>query len=764
MIAASGDARTNSLENTMSETAKTARAAMKAKAKRLASTDPQTKVDSSTWSPSEPLNTDVKTGMRPLSRRAYKKGGKVVGKADGEKAEFRADRSSRSKRYLTPDNLINRDQKMANEVREGGMAHVGGLKNGGKAKKFGGGPIGENPIGQQNQMMGRAAGAMKKGGKVKGREHHNGANGNVVGESKLPPMTSAERLKRNLGLEPRSSMNPPTRSSQTSRAEAQEPDRLGKFIEELPRKSGGRAHKASGGSFGEAFKAGRAAMLSGGPKTFEYKGKMYSTDLAKPKPQASPMMETSNTTRAKNVADRNANTRAAADADLMRGQGARERTQAGIASTQARQRSEMAASPEMKDIMQRGSMNSSAMARPQNQGQGPTRENEPQAAVNKIMRGQVVQGAFDRFAPNQSDYPLGTEFPAFEGRPEKRGGKVKFEGSAKDQAQDKKLAAKRGMTMKQWEASKADDKHDSQKSMKGLKSGGRSKFKKGGTSDLDANDAYLMRKNMEASKKLDESGFKSRFTPGEGYYEDAKKRFIPRLENMSLTSSGLKKGGSAYAKGGRSNDDSAFEKPLLRLKKTVTGSNPAKSSKIYKDMDYNEYRVRHYQDGKHLEKADYFASDMDDANDTANEFVNKNRGGRTMKYGGGGVFSGNSTTKIPGVVGGREAHAKGGRTKSKGKGKTHINIIIGAHGAPAGGGMMPNAPVPAPMSPRTPPMPQGGPPMPPPGMMPPGAGGPPMPPPGIMPRKNGGRTIHVIDHAAGGGLGRKEKIKAYGGN
>ena len=678
MIAANGDARTNSLENTMSETAKTARASMKAKAKRLASTDPQTKVDSSTWSPSEPLNTDVKTGMRPLSRRAYKKGGKVVGKADGEKAEFRADRSSRSKRYLTPDNLINRDQKMANEVREGGMAHVGGLKHGGKAKKFGGGPIGENPIGQQNQMMGRAAGAMKKGGKVKGREHHNGANGNVVGESKLPPMTSAERLKRNLGLEPRSSMIPPTRSSQTSRAEAQEPDRLGKFIEELPRKSGGRAHKAGGGSFGEAFKAGRAAMLSGGPKTFEYKGKMYSTDLAKPKPQASPMMDM----RANRIADKR-------QADMN--------------------------------------------------------------AVEKFGRDEY-NGLSALTQPGQ-----------------KRGGKVKFEGSAKDQAQDKKLAAKRGMTMKQWEASKADDKHDKQESMKGLKSGGRSKFKKGGASDydLDANDAYLMRKNMEASKKLDESGYKSSFAPKEGHYERSKKMFIPRLENMSLTSSGLKKGGAAYAKGGRSNDDSAFEKPLLRLKKTVTGSNPAKSSKIYKDMDYNEYRVRHYQDGKHLEKADYFASDMDDANDTANEFVNKNRGGRTMKYGGGGVFSGNSTTKVPGVVGGREAHAKGGRTKSKGKGKTHINIIIGAHGAPAGGGMMPNAPVPAPMSPRTPPMPEGGPPMPPmppPGMMPSGAGGPPMPPPGMMPRKNGGRTIHVIDHAAGGGLGRKEKIKAYGGN
>lgn len=56
----------------------------------------------------------------------------------------------------------------------------------------------------------------------------------------------------------------------------------------------------------------------------------------------------------------------------------------------------------------------------------------------------------------------------------KNGGKAeKFEGSAKDQMQDKKLAAKRGMSMKDWEASKADDKHDMQESMKGLKSGGR---------------------------------------------------------------------------------------------------------------------------------------------------------------------------------------------------------------------------------------------------------------------------------------------------
>jgi len=47
-----------------------------------------------------------------------------------------------------------------------------------------------------------------------------------------------------------------------------------------------------------------------------------------------------------------------------------------------------------------------------------------------------------------------------------------WEGSKKDVSQDKKLAKKRGMSMKDWEASEADTKHDTQKSMKGLKGGG----------------------------------------------------------------------------------------------------------------------------------------------------------------------------------------------------------------------------------------------------------------------------------------------------
>lgn len=64
-----------------------------------------------------------------------------------------------------------------------------------------------------------------------------------------------------------------------------------------------------------------------------------------------------------------------------------------------------------------------------------------------------------------------------------KGGKIatkNWEGSKKDEAQDKKLAKKHGMSMKKWEKSSMDKKHDTQKSMKGLKKGGVSAYAKGG--------------------------------------------------------------------------------------------------------------------------------------------------------------------------------------------------------------------------------------------------------------------------------------------
>ena len=114
----------------MSETAKSARAAMKAKAQRLGGSDrPLEKVDSSSWSPPELLNSTTKTGARPLTRRAYKSGGKVKGPA----TKARADRPARKTgdASLSANSLINRNVKAANAEREGAGKHVGGFKNGG---------------------------------------------------------------------------------------------------------------------------------------------------------------------------------------------------------------------------------------------------------------------------------------------------------------------------------------------------------------------------------------------------------------------------------------------------------------------------------------------------------------------------------------------------------------------------------------------------------------------------------------------------------
>ena len=116
-------------ENAMD--AKSLRAAMKEKAKRLASSSSD-KVDSSTFTPAEPLNADVKTGMRPISRRAFKTGGKV----EGEASMARADRKPRG--FQEKVGLANTNQKDANEEREG-KKHIGALKTGGRVKKMGGG-------------------------------------------------------------------------------------------------------------------------------------------------------------------------------------------------------------------------------------------------------------------------------------------------------------------------------------------------------------------------------------------------------------------------------------------------------------------------------------------------------------------------------------------------------------------------------------------------------------------------------------------------
>jgi hypothetical protein len=112
----------------MSAMAEKARSDAKSKVSRMTTTDPHQKVDASSWTPPEPMHADVQTGMRPISRRQFKRGGKV----EGAKAAAHAGRKPRaSGGALTATSLINRNVKEANESRVG-TKHVGGMKKGGR--------------------------------------------------------------------------------------------------------------------------------------------------------------------------------------------------------------------------------------------------------------------------------------------------------------------------------------------------------------------------------------------------------------------------------------------------------------------------------------------------------------------------------------------------------------------------------------------------------------------------------------------------------
>jgi hypothetical protein len=120
----------------MSEAAKAARKAMKDKIARLVRTDPKQVVDASGYTPPDALDADVKTGARPISRRLFKRGGKVV-KVHGEAGAKHAGRKPRKaggRSLATPDNLVNRNVRDANEERDGSK-HVGAFKRGGKAHR-----------------------------------------------------------------------------------------------------------------------------------------------------------------------------------------------------------------------------------------------------------------------------------------------------------------------------------------------------------------------------------------------------------------------------------------------------------------------------------------------------------------------------------------------------------------------------------------------------------------------------------------------------
>ena len=166
----------------MSEHAEKVRKERSEKVKRYLRKDPQGKIDASEYTPPDELMAGVKTGMRPISKRQFKKGGKVV----GDKGKHHAGRKKRAEGG--PLDMDNRDLKAENKKRDG-EKHVGGFKDGGRPKRAAGGPMmaGAAPMGPQapinvpTQAIGGFApsskglmtqagmSALKRGGKAKHR-------------------------------------------------------------------------------------------------------------------------------------------------------------------------------------------------------------------------------------------------------------------------------------------------------------------------------------------------------------------------------------------------------------------------------------------------------------------------------------------------------------------------------------------------------------------------------------------------------------------
>ena len=194
-------------------------------------------IDASDYSPPDALETDVKTGMRPLRSRLYKRGGKVakhVGHVHGEAAKKHAGRKPRKSGGRAVE-MINRDQREANEEREGSK-HTGAFKRGGRAHRADGGsfvPTERMNFGSAgSSRMSKAAG-LKRGGKV----HEDAAEDRKLIRAEIKKHEKGCRCAKCMG-------------GRTGRA------------------SGGRAHKSDGGDIMSLLSP--AAMLAKNPKAAQY--------------------------------------------------------------------------------------------------------------------------------------------------------------------------------------------------------------------------------------------------------------------------------------------------------------------------------------------------------------------------------------------------------------------------------------------------------------------------------------------------------------
>jgi hypothetical protein len=423
----------------MSEAAKAARAANKAKAKRLADGDPKAKVDASSWTPPEMMNTEKKTGLRPVSRRAYKRGGKVHGEEAPQNAGRKARKSNNMPTATAIANAkVNRNVKHAN-AEEFGQPHIGGYANGGYAKggrpgKAGGGSMEDKPSLRLVKSFQHPSGRMAKVYKDKD-----------YGEYRTKFFDEDGKHM------PKADYHTDDKDDAHDTAES--------FLE-------GRTGKMGGGSMGDPRAAAADRMAAANQQSGVPSGRMSFVERQGTPLPGSGMKKGGRAKKADggmSAGDVHAMTgKYGAPADDMG------RRDAGMKAYQARQ-----------DKLEKAAAAQKAVANARNAMA------TPRDAGGSRRRGSTVSPGEMQEQPKASMgmSPMRTT-PPLPGEEMRRGGKTKkWEGSAKDEMQDKKLAKKRGMSMKAWEASEGDKKHDKQQSMAGLKKGGRAAKADGGKMD-----------------------------------------------------------------------------------------------------------------------------------------------------------------------------------------------------------------------------------------------------------------------------------------
>jgi hypothetical protein len=462
---------------------KTLRAAMKAKAARLASGSDATKIGASDFTPAEALNADVQTGARPLTRRRFKSGGKVVGAANAP----RADKKKRGNSDLSADSFINRNVVEANEEREG-KKHIGAFKKGGRAHKLSGGKLAD----YANKA------AKSRAGAERGAEYLERNNATGEGGMGTHAKFKNEAGKRTKGLAMAAAKLYGTKGFGVN-VPASKDDAM---------KSGGRAKHATDGTV-KGKKAPARDPYEGEITTRSVTGPggKYVTDDEIRKGAGSDYPPMPPVRPAPMPPERPSNLKKGGKAEAKCWGGRSKKAPGGSAQNEMN-------ADEMKRIMQ--SMGTSSRgATGQDMGyQAPSiatgqdmgykaPEMGQQDMGNRMKKGGrakkfmggpmmqpggTMQGAGGAMKPepnkdnpadmvdkNRLNFGTGPS-----GSPYKKGGKVAFEGSAKDTMQDTKLAKKYGMSMMAWEKSKQDKKHDEQESTAGLKKGGRAKRASGG--------------------------------------------------------------------------------------------------------------------------------------------------------------------------------------------------------------------------------------------------------------------------------------------